>query len=386
MNPRSPEATEARARAILSELLMAVPLAREQGDKAARLAALERAALFTPVFAGWPSPVDAWLEEARTLAREQGETVILSRLSLREAVLLMRRREFDRALAVLEQLETGDPVPAPAERCGLLATRARIHVRRQDFEAALATLELLAGPRVDGWTGWLPQIARAELQVERGEFAAAGASLRTVLLGVPHEMVEERIQALQSLGFVLISQVQPRAAREQLEMAKRLLRAAGIWSEVIQMELAVGSQHAACGDAASAQACFGSAAALCERYPQPELEPLLGLGSARALAALGQGEAAVAVALQVAKWYAQHGSVIGYVSMIVFISALHSDAGRHDEAYRALVTGLVVARQRGWAVVEQVLGARIAHLRDIVLGPERFDAMARELVHRMKAR
>ncbi|MBS0551696.1 MAG: hypothetical protein JSS47_04090 [Proteobacteria bacterium] len=87
-----------------------------------------------------------------------------------------------------------------------------------------------------------------------------------------------------------------------------------------------------------------------------------------------------------AKRYAQQGSVIGYVSMIVVLSALHLDAGRHDESYRALVTGLVVARQRGWAVVEQVLGARIAHLRDTVLGPERFDAMARELVERMKAR
>lgn len=386
MNPRSPEATEARARAFLSELLMSVPLARGQGDKAARLAALERAALFTPVFAGWPSPVDAWLDEARTLACEQGESATLTRLALREAVLLMRRRDFDRALAALDRLETGDREPGPGERCWLLATRARIQVRQQAFDAAQATLELLAGPRVDGWTGWLPQIARAELQVERGELALGAASLRTALLGLPQEMVEERIQVLQSLGYVLIAQVQPRAAREQLELARRLLRAAGIWSEVMQMELAVGSLHAACGDAASAQACFGSAADLCERYPQPELEPLLGLGSARALAALGQGEAAVAVALEVAKRYAQQGSVIGYVSMIVFISALHSDAGRHDEAYRALVTGLVVARQRGWAVVEQVLGARIAHLRDAVLGPERFDAMARELVDRMKAR
>ncbi|MBS0552005.1 MAG: hypothetical protein JSS47_05675, partial [Proteobacteria bacterium] len=237
MNPRSPEATEARARAFLSELLMAVPLARGQGDKAARLAALERAALFTPVFAGWPSPVDAWLDEARTLAHERGEPATLTRLALREAVLLMRRRDFDRALAALDRLETGDREPGPVERCWLLATRARIQVRQQAFDAAQATLEPLAGPRVDGWTGWLPQIARAELQVERGELALGAASLRTALLGLPPEMVEERIQVLQSLGYVLIAQVQPRAAREQLELARRLLRAAGIWSEVMQMEL-----------------------------------------------------------------------------------------------------------------------------------------------------
>lgn len=386
MNPRSPEATEARARAFLSELLMAVPLARGQGDEAARLAVLERAALFSPVFGGWPTPVDGWLDEARMLARERGDSATLTRLALREAVLLMRRREFDRALAALDQIETAEPAPPAVERCWLLATRARIQVRLHAFDAAQATLDSISGPRVDGWMGWLPQIARAELQVERGEFVAAAASLRTALLGLPQELVEERIQVLQSLGFVLIAQLQPKAAREPLELARRLLRAAGIWPEVIQMDLAVGSLHAACGDAASAQTCYGSAAELCERYPQPDLEPLLGLGSARALAALGQGEAAFSVALEVAKRYAQQGSVIGYVSMIVFIASLHSDAGHHDEAYRTLVTGLVVARHRGWAAVEQVLGARIAHLRDTVLGPERFDAMARELVARMKAR
>ncbi|ATE59888.1 hypothetical protein [Thauera sinica] len=384
MKPHSPEAIEAQARAFLSDLLMAVPLARAQGDDAAMLAALERAALFTPVFPDWPTPVDDWLQQAQALARARREPETLRRLILRRAVVLMRRREFDEALAALAQAGEVRGAPAESGRGWLLATRARILVRRQQFDAARATLETLAGPRDAGWTGWLPVVARAELQLECGEFTAAAATLHTALLGLPAEVVEERIQMLQSLGFVLIAQVEPQAARARLDEARHLLRAAGAWPEVIQMELAVGSLHAACGDAAAAQCRFDAAAGLCERYPQPQLETLLGLASARALAAQGQAGAAVAAALEVAKGYARQGSVIGYVSMIVFVAALHVDAGRHDEAYRALATGLAVARHRGWAVVEQVLRGRITHLRDAVLGPERFDAMARALVERMK--
>lgn len=384
MNPRSPEAIEAQARAFLADLLMAVPLARAQDAAAARLAALERAALFTPVFPDWPTPVDAWLDEAEALAREQGQSALLTRLALRRAVLQMRRREPEAALATLAQVD-GALAPGSAERTWLLATRARILTRQQQFEAAQRTLAEIDWPRVDGWIGWLPLVARGERELEAGALGAAAATLHTALLGLPAEAVEERIQVLQSLGFVLITQGRPQPARVQLDLARRLLRAAGAWPEVIQMDLAVASLHAATGDTAAAQALFADAAALCERHPQPQLETLLGLGLARTLAARGEVEAAVAAALEVAKSHARQGSVLGYVSMIVFVARLQADADRPAEAYRTLATGLAVAQHRRWPAVEQVMRARIAHLREVVLGPERFDAMARELLARMQA-
>lgn len=380
MNPRSPEALETRTRAFLSELLMAVPLARAQGEDAATLAALERAALCTPVFADWPTPVDAWLEEAEGLARALRRPDTLTRLALRRATVLMRRRELEAGLAALAQAEPG--ATAAAARSGLLATRARLQIRAQQFDAARASLAALAAARAPGW---LAVVVRAELELETGALGAAAATLHTALLGLPADAVEEHIQLRQALGFVLITRAQPQAARAQLELARRLLRAAGAWPEVIQMELALASLYAAEGKTAAAQRRFAEAGALCARYPQAELETLLGLGVARTLAARGDSAAAVDAALELTKRYARQGSVVGYVSMIVFVATLHTDAGRHAEAYRALATGLAVARHRGWAAVEPLLRARIADLRERVLGPERFDAMARELVERMKA-
>lgn len=376
MTPRSPAAAEARTRTFLTGLLAAVPIARGQGTPAERLAALERAALFTPVFADWPTPVDEWLEEGRQLARELARADVAARLELRQAVVHMRRLALDAAQAAVDAVQIPAASPtAAADTAWRIATQVRILVRRQDFNAARALLATITPPPRDTWTAWLPIVARAELEVESGDDRAASATLHTALEGMRGELVEERIQCLQALGFVLVTRGAARAARRHLDHARHLLRAAGAWPEVIQMNLAVGSLSAAVHDHATAQRMFQEAGELCRRYPRPQLEALLNMAAARSAAALGTFDLAVAAALEAARRCAAQGSVVGYVSMVVFVARLHAEANRPAEAYRTLATGLAVARHRHWQVVENVLRARIKHLREDVVGAEAFDAM-----------
>ncbi|MDX5411197.1 MAG: hypothetical protein LPJ94_13320 [Thauera sp.] len=383
MTPRSPAAAEARTRTFLTELLAAVPIARGQGTAAERLAALERAALFTPVFADWPTPVDEWLQEGCRLAGELGRTDVVARLELRQAVIHMRRLALDAAQAAVDAVQIPATSPtAAADTAWRIATQARILVRRQGFDAARALLATITPPPRDTWTAWLPIVARAELEVEAGDYGAASATLHTALEGMPGELVEERIQCLQALGFVLVTRGDARAARRPLDHARHLLRAAGAWPEVIQMNLAVGSLSAAVRDHSAAQRMFQEAGELCRRHPRPQLEALLHMGAARSAAALGAFDLAVAAALEAARHYAAHGSVVGYVSMVVFVARLYAEANHPAEAYRTLATGLAVARHRRWQVVEDLLRTRIKHLREDVVGAEAFDAMVTAMLEK----
>lgn len=379
MKPAS-SAIEDRTRTFLTKLLMDVPIVRKQGTPEELLAFLERAIVFYPVFRNWPTPVDGWLTEAERLSRDLNRVDALATVMLRRAVVHMRRLDYDAALSELERVRQSVPHLSPAHLTWHSVTRTRILTRLHEFDRARQALSEIASPPPAGWIAPLPLVTQGELQLEANEVDAAGKTLRRALSVVPFELVEERIQVLQSLGFVFITKANAPQALQFLDGARQMLRGAGAWIEVEQMNLAIGGFLDAAGDQAGAQALFEEALELCQQYPQPPLEPLLRIALARSKAAGGRGEEAVDAVLKAARLYAEQGNVVGYVGMLVLIANLYIQQQNYAEAYRILATGVAIAKQRNWAPVQDLLRVHINRLRDDVMGPARFDAMVREMI------
>nr|UUL70760.1 hypothetical protein [Vitiosangium cumulatum] len=127
----------------LRELLLDVATSRREfeDDPQQFLEILVGAAALYPVFDGWPSPVDEWLEEAERLGREVDagaapelwqETMGL--LAVRRAIVAMRRRNQEGALRALEAAR--QPGMPPRVRLWEATTRARVHVRQHAFDEA----------------------------------------------------------------------------------------------------------------------------------------------------------------------------------------------------------------------------------------------------------
>jgi tetratricopeptide (TPR) repeat protein len=384
MTPVSPSALEGRTRAFLTEVLMNVPIGRAQGTPEEYLDILERAVLFHPVFQGWPTPMNGWLTEAEELSRDLERLDSLATVMLRRAVVHMRRLEYDAAHAELDRLRTTIPQLTPAHRAWDAVTRARLLTREQQFDAARAALQTIASPPQDSWVAALPIIARGELQVETNEIAAAEATLQRALAIAPFELVEERVQVLQALGFVAISQANAPKALDRLDEARQIVRGAGVWSEVIQMNLAVGGFQVAAGHQDVAQALFAEGLELCRQHPQPQFETLLRIALARSKAAEGRIEEAVGAVVQAATLFARQRNVVGYVSMIVLMANLYIDQADYAEGYRILATGVAIARQRHWPAVENVLRVHINRLRNDTMGAERFDAMVQGMIDQVR--
>jgi len=380
VKPAPSSAIEERTRAFLTELLMNVPIMRVQGTPEEYLAFLERAILFHPVFQDTPTPVDGWLTEAEELSRTLNRLDTLATIRLRRAVVQMRRLDYGAALAELERIRQSLPHLSPAHLTWHTVTRARVLTRQHQFDDARKALSEITFPPPEGWIAPLPLVAQGELELEANEVDAAGKTLQRALSLLPFELVEERIQVLQSIGFVFITKANAPKALDCLDQARQMLRGAAAWIEVVQMNLAVGGFLIAAGDQAGAQTLFGEALELSQQYPQPHLEPLLRVALARSMAADGRVEEAVDAVLKAAKLYAAQGNVVGYVSMIVLIANLYMQQTNYAEAYRILATGVAIAKQRNWAAVQDVLRAHINRLRDGVLGPARFDAMVQEMI------
>jgi tetratricopeptide (TPR) repeat protein len=365
----------------LSELLIDVPLARGAGDPERLLSALEQAALFYPVFPDWPSPVDEWLDEAEQLSRVLGRPGSWSVLQVRRAVVLMRRNELDPALDRLQALSTTDQPGEQWLRCYAAATRCRIYVRRHEFEPALAELELAERARPDrsDWVGSLPLVAMAELLLEQGDEEQASTRFAQVLGTLPVELVEERVQALQALGFLAIGRADVRDAVRYLDLARTLLTEAGVWSQVIQMDLVVGGLEVSLGETSAAELLFREALELCERHDSTLWVPLLQLGLARAQAAAGSWDDALGTASEATVLFARRGDVNAFMSMVTFLATVHLQAGDTQAAFRTLAFGAGIARRLRLPTAERVLRARINHLRE-ELGAETFDSMVGEMV------
>jgi len=380
-SPSSP--LEERTRAFLSDLLIDVPIARAQGTPEEFLAVLERALLFHPVFQNWPSPIDGWLDEAEQLSRELQQVGTLATVMLRRSVVRMRRLDYDSALAELERVRHSIGPLSPAHLTWYNATLARVLIRQQQFDQARQVLHNITSLPQERWIALLPAVAKGELQLEANEIDAAEETMLRALKSVPEEIVEERIQVLQSLGFIFITKANAPKALDYLDQARQMVRGAGAWPEVIQMDLAVASFQVASGNPEAAT-LLTEALELCQEYPQPHLEPLLRIAFARFKAASGLVNEAVTAVTQAATLYARQRNVVGYVSMIVLIGNLYIQHKDYAEAYRTLALGVAIAKQRQWPVVEQVLRTHIDRLRNDVMGPGEFDSMVQEMINHMR--
>ncbi|TLD45784.1 MAG: hypothetical protein FAZ92_01941 [Accumulibacter sp.] len=383
--PSSPDLEQSTAR-LLGDRLLDVPITRARGSARLRLAALLRAACAHPVFAGWPTPVDGWLDEAALLADEVADADARGRVLLRRAVVRMRRLDLDAALALVQQASDASDAPAGELAACCAISRVRVLLRQQRLDDACQALQAIPLAPPGDASGALRQLALGEYHIEANEVAAARAPLTQALSRLPPELVEERIQASQSLAFVFISLVDlPRALRH-LQEARAMLRGAAAWREVIQMDVTLASLLAARGEHAAAQALFAEAAELCRAHPQPELAILIDLGRARSSAAQQQGDEAVAACLRAARGYAEQGNLLGLVSMVLFMAGIQTAGQAFPEAYRTLATGLAIARHRRWPAAEAVFRAHIDRLRDELLGPQRFDEMVARMVRAMRER
>jgi tetratricopeptide (TPR) repeat protein len=379
-----PDTLEEQTRELLTELVMDVSILRGQGSAESYLDALVRASLFYPAFPSWPSPVDSWLAEAESLGRGSQRSDVSFLVKVRRAVIAMRRLDFDAALAELSRVADMLPLASDSHCTWYAVTRARILLRQRKFDAAREALASARALPPGDWVAGLLFVVQGELELEDDRRDAAQKTLRRASSALSPDLIEERVGVAQALGFLAIAAVDPPAALSHLNTARQMLRGAGVWHEVVQMNLAVGAFLTAAGEQEPAQALFAEALELCKAYPQPQMEVLLQLAMARSQAALGRIDEAVAAALNVAKVHARQGSVLGYTSMIVFIANLYVQAQNYTEAYRTLATGVAIAKKRSWTAVEDVLRLQINRLREEIVGPQRFDAMVQAIIESRK--
>lgn len=380
---------EESTREMLRALLGDVPLLRGAtahggASHDAFLSALTRAALFYPVFQEWPSPVPAWLDELETLAQREGRNDLVHIARARAAVVRMRLSDFAGASELLATVAAEQPTDRI--RHWVIVTQARVSIRTGQLEKAADLIEQArAIPVEDGdWIATLIDVAHAELLLEGDDNEEAEEAFLRALTHLPRELLEERVQALQSLGFIYIAQADAANAMKYLGDARELLRGAGIWSEVIQMNLAVGSLSIPLGNAAAAATLFDEAIDLSREYEAPQYEGILKVMLARARAAEGDSDAAIGATLDAAGVFAEHGQAVSYMGMITFLSELYLKRDDPDQAYETLLTGISIAKRLRLPRAERALRSRIERLRQIVLGPRRFEAMVEEILLRKR--
>ncbi len=381
---------EHSAAEMLRTLLGDVALARgavARGDvqQDELLPVLARAAFFYPVFNGWPSPVQDWLEELTTVAARQGNDDLVHMARVRTAVVRMRLGDFVGATELLASTEVGSITNRV--RQWTVVTRARVAVRSGHLDDAA---RLVADARAillddNDWLTTLVEVADAERLLEGNEIEEAEEAFLRALTHLSRELLEERILALQALGFVYISQADASNAVKYLGDARELLRGAGIWPEVIQMNLVLGALSLPLGDRASAAELFDEAIALCQEHKQPQYEGVLKVMRARVHAAERDTSAAIAATLDAAGAFAEHGQAVSYMGMIAFLSELYLRRNEPEQAYETLLTGVSIAKRLGLPRGESALRSRIQRLRQIVLGPQRFDAMVESILRRKRS-
>jgi hypothetical protein len=372
---------EEQTRNFLNDALISIPLARGSGTAEEYLDALLHGILCFPVFMGWPSPVDEWLNEAERLSGQLADGERRALVLIRRAGVMMRRLELDEALAELERARALCSRGSPCQAREAL-TRARVHTRQHQFDRARQSLdEAFIKSGDEHWA--LALVARGELQLEMNLDEAA-ATLKAALGHLPPELVEERIQMLQCLAFTAIAKMDAKSALSYLDRARQMLRGAGAWNEVAQMNLVVGSFELSHGRIPAAETALAEALQICGQYPQPALEAALRLGLARLRAAGSDVESALAEALRAAQLYAQQGNSLGYVGVISYLHTLYLQEHNYVEAYRTLATGLSIAKHLKLPVAENILRAQVNRMRDETLGPAKFDEMARIMIEQMR--
>jgi ATP/maltotriose-dependent transcriptional regulator MalT len=326
-----------------------------------------------------------WLEEADALAAELGDGAALARVRVRRAEAALRRGELeaaDRLLAEEGDAGEGDG-PAAYRRA---VARARTATRRRDFAAAAAALEQAAPllPPDESRTAGLLFLARGELQLERADHSEARRTLRRAADALPPLLVEEQVQAAQSLAFLATAEMDSAAALRWVDGAREYLRGAGVWGEAAQMALVAGNLALSLGEAPRAEALFDEGLEALGRAPDPGMEALLEASRARLRSARGEHAAAVEPALRAADLFARTGNALGYASAVGTIANLRTQDGDYPEAYRTLAVGEAVARRLGLLQAAAAFREQIAALRERIMGAEAFDRMAAALAREMR--
>lgn len=374
---------EEQTRNFLNDILITIPLARGSGTADEYLDALMQGILSFPVFADWPSPVGEWLDEAERLSLQMSDNESLAMVMIRRAGVMMRRLELDEALAELDRVKPLCLITTARCRYMQSVTRARVYTRRREFDRAQHYLdEAAAAP--DEELLYLLLVARGELHLEMNQVASAKSTLEKALDHLPLELIEECVQTLQCLSFVAISEADSKQALSYFNHTRQILRGAGIWSEVVQMDLVIGSLELAHGDIPAAEAIFNEALEICEHYPQPPIEAALRLGLARSRAANSQIESAITEALNAAKLFASQGNTFGFIGVVSYLHALYLQDQNYAEAYRTLATGLSIAKQLKLPMAESFLRAQVNKMRDETLGAAKFDEMVRKMIEELK--
>ncbi|MDQ8021910.1 MAG: hypothetical protein REI94_08735 [Moraxellaceae bacterium] len=383
--PSTAPALESEARALAERLLGDVALTRGTADKQQQLTALSRAALFFPVFADWPAPVETWLDAAITLAGAMAENEALEILSVRRGACAMRRLDLDAALAQLDGLA---PTTTRA-RVYALATRCRVLTRQQRFADASAALAAASDVSLehDDWLNAHLALAGAELALEAQEQTptAIATRLSSALKRLQPQQLEDRIQALQSLGFSAIERKAPLEAWRHLDEARGILRGVGAWPEVVQMHMACASMLTIMGQPQQADQMLQEAVTIDTRQLGGRWSALCQLSLARGDMARGDLQASLGQALKSASGFARQGNGLGFAAALIFVARAHEAGGDKTEAYRVLSLGTGIARALKAPRMEQFITSQIDDLRNR-LGPQQFERLAAELLAQAQAR
>jgi hypothetical protein len=232
------------------------------------------------------------------------------------------------------------------------------------------------------WLAPFPAIAAAELALERGD-AGAEERLKAVEPRIAPQLIEERVQIMQELGYLRIVAVDLLGAYPLLDNARRVARGAGAWSEVAQMNLAVAGFDLVLRRHREADELLAEAAAISEEHPGLAIEPLIHATRARSQASQGEIEAALAAVVQAAAVHARQGDALGYVGMVSYAVSIQLEARRFAEAYQTILVGQGIARHLKLGFAEKIFRGQVDLVRQ-KLGPVQFDALVRELLAREK--
>ncbi|MEM9543287.1 MAG: hypothetical protein AAGA60_27830, partial [Cyanobacteria bacterium P01_E01_bin.42] len=367
---------EETVKTFLTDILMNVPLVRGQlsrGELQPReyLDVLKTSVLFFPVFRNWSSPVTQWLPELKQLSEELDDAEAKTFTNIRQGVVLMRLNELDEALKKLDELSSDI---SPRFQCWKTLTQSRIYTRKQDFERAWQ--ELTQGESIalesQDWLAVLPLIAKGELQLEKNDISAARETFFKALNQLSFEWIEERVQVLQSLGFIYITLADIEKAFPYLDEARQVLKGASIWTEVIQMNLVVGNFLLSQGETQQAEILFNEGLQLCQSHSQPQFEATLQMGLSRLKVSDRKFDEAIQSSLKSASLLAQQGNTLGYVSMIIYLSKIYIQAQNFPESYRTLVTGVSISKHLKIPLAEKILRIKIETLKNEILGSEKF--------------
>lgn len=369
-------------REFLSNTLIDIPLARKQPEEQT-LTALFRGCIGYPVFPDQHSAVPAWLQEATPLA-QRIDQISYDLLRVRRAVVAMRLRDLNGARGEAETVIAESSDSRVLHYAHL--TLARVLIRQQQFDDAHQHLKqaLAAHIAKDDWLCGHVNVAQGELCLEQDETEPARAAFDNALTLLPGWAIEERVQSLQSLAFIASGKLEPKRALKYFQDAAELLEMAGIWTELVQMQLAIASLLLTRGRGNEAVTLFQQAREVCLTHGIKQWLTPIEVGLARATRSTRSPGEARNQTMDFASQCAKRGDTSGFISMILLIAGIDTDQKDYESAYRVLAVGQSISKYLKLPTAVTIFRAQINRLRDELMGDEEFKKMAEKLVDETK--